>query len=122
MTIYDGRARQIIQVDGKEYHVFSQLSEGEYVIYRNFMISRGAKMICMYKLGVTKIALQINKHKKEFKPPVWLFDQGLAMVVDMIKKDDFSKESGVITSHEMSKGEFNWEKLEPLSLTEEYTV
>ncbi|MDW7674472.1 MAG: hypothetical protein SCK28_08065 [Bacillota bacterium] len=120
MSINNGRARQIIQVNGEDYHVFSQFFDEEYMIYRNFMVSKEADLVGMYKLGVTKVALQIYNHKNEFDPPAWLFELGLEMLHEMIVSNNFQKESGIITSHELSKDQVNWQQLEPLSLTEEY--
>jgi hypothetical protein len=84
------------------------------------MISKDAGFVGMYKLGITKVALKIYNYKQEFDPSTWLFEQGLAMISDMVATSDFSRDSRLITSLEMSNNQFEWQKLKPFSLAEVY--
>jgi len=120
MNIKNSIKKETIHVNGKDFNVHSQLFDEQYLLYRNFIISKDAGIVGMYKLGITKAALKICNYKQEFDPSTWIFDQGLAMLSDMIATSDFSRDSGLITSLEMSNNQFEWQKLEPFSLTEVY--
>jgi hypothetical protein len=115
------KVQKVIKINQKKYNVFSNLFEEEYMIYRDFLVSKDGHPLFMYKLGITKLALQIYNYKNKFDPSEWLHQLGITFIKNMIENHDFSKESGIVTTLEMSKNKFHWEKLEPIEKNKVYT-
>ncbi|MFZ5943998.1 MAG: hypothetical protein ACOYVD_07795 [Bacillota bacterium] len=114
------KIKKYIQIDNENYQVLSQVIENEHVIYRNFMVSKEGLPVLLYDLGVTKVALIIYNENK-FDPSKWLLDLGVQFIQDMLSSGNYSHKSGIITSLEMSKNEYDWRKLEHFKKDEVYT-
>lgn len=113
--------RFMITVGNNNYYVSSHFLEDEQLVYRNFMITKETKPFFLYQLGVTRMALKIYNYKHSFDPAKWLYELGSSIVQKILQENDFSKDSGLITSLEMSNQKYDWRKLQNIDLTKHYS-